>query len=86
MTAVAWIAGVLLAGAAVLAVWRALRPGTLGDRAVALDTFTAILVCAMLTAATVLEDHLFVDLVVVLTLLGFVTSVTVARFVERRGR
>jgi multicomponent Na+:H+ antiporter subunit F len=86
MTAVAWLAGVLLLAAAALTVWRALRPGVLGDRAVALDTFTAIVVCGMLTASAVTEDHLYLDLVVVLTLLGFVTSVTVARFVERRGR
>lgn len=86
MTAVGWIAGALLVAAAALCVWRALKPGVLGDRAVALDTFTAVLICGMLVAATVNDDSLFLDLVVVLTLLGFVTSVTVARYVERRGR
>lgn len=86
MTAATWIAGVLLVVAGALAVARALRPGSLGDRAVALDMFTAVLICGMLVAAASGDDSVYLDLALVLGLLGFVTSVTVARFVERRGR
>jgi multicomponent Na+:H+ antiporter subunit F len=85
MNAAIWISAVLLIVAAALAVARALRPGSLGDRAVALDMFTAVFICGLLVAAAG-GDSLYLDLALVLGLLGFVTSVTVALFVERRGR
>lgn len=76
----------VLAVAAVLVVVRIVRPGSLGDRAVALDTLTAVITCGLLVAAARDGDGLQLDLAVVLGLLGFLTSVTVARFIEgRRG-
>jgi len=76
----------VLAVAALLVVVRIVRPGSLGDRAVALDTLTAVITCGLLVAAARDGDGLQLDLAVVLGLLGFLTSVTVARFIEaRRG-
>ena len=76
----------VLAVSAVLVVVRIVRPGSLGDRAVALDTLTAVITCGLLVAAARSGDGLQLDLAVVLGLLGFLTSVTVARFIEaRRG-
>lgn len=74
----------VLAVAALLVVVRIVRPGSLGDRAVALDTLTAVITCGLLVAAARDGDGLQLDLAVVLGLLGFLTSVTVARFIEAR--
>jgi multicomponent Na+:H+ antiporter subunit F len=76
--------GILLAAAA-LTTSRAIRRGTIGDRAVAMDALTAIITCGLLVAAALTEDSWFLDLALVLGLLAFLTSVAVARFIERRG-
>jgi multicomponent Na+:H+ antiporter subunit F len=85
MSAVAAVALGILAAAAFVAVVRALRRGSLGDRAVAMDAITSILTCGLLCAVVVRGDAVFLDLAVVLGLLSFLTSIAVARYVERRG-
>jgi len=84
MTSAAILALVLLAIAAVVVVARVVRRSTLGDRAVALDTLSAVITCALLIGASRADDGLMLDLAVVLGLMGFLTSVTVARFIESR--
>ena len=84
MTSAATSALVLLAIAAVIVVARVVRRSTLGDRAVALDTLSAVITCALLIGASRADDGLMLDLAVVLGLMGFLTSVTVARFIESR--
>jgi len=84
MTSAAASALVLLAIAAVVVVARVVRRSTLGDRAVALDTLSAVITCALLIGASRADDGLMLDLAVVLGLMGFLTSVTVARFIESR--
>lgn len=79
------IALVLLLIAAALTSSRAIRRGTIGDRAVAIDALTAIITCGLLVATALTGDAWFLDLALVLGLLAFLTSVTVARFIERRG-
>jgi multicomponent Na+:H+ antiporter subunit F len=79
------IALVILLIAATLTSSRAIRRGTIGDRAVAIDALTAIITCGLLVATAFTGDAWFLDLALVLGLLAFLTSVTVARFIERRG-
>jgi multicomponent Na+:H+ antiporter subunit F len=79
------IALVVLLIAATLTSSRAVRRGTIGDRAVAIDALTAIITCGLLVATAFTGDAWFLDLALVLGLLAFLTSVTVARFIERRG-
>ena len=76
----------VLAAAGVLGVVRALRPDRLGDRMVAFDLLASIVTCALLVSAAESGDGLLLDLAVVLGLLGFLTSVTVARYLESRWR
>lgn len=80
------IALVVLLIAAALTSSRAIRRGTIGDRAVAIDALTAIITCGLLVATAITGDSWFLDLALVLGLLAFLTSVTVARFIERRGQ
>ena len=72
----------VLAGA--LGVARILRRSTLGDRAIAFDMLTSVLTCSLLVSAGYLRDGLLLDLAIVLGLLGFIASVTIARFIEAR--
>jgi multicomponent Na+:H+ antiporter subunit F len=79
-----WIALGLLIAAAALTVWRTVKPGSsVGDRAVGFDMLTALIQCSLFVGAVIMADGLLVDVALVLGLLGFLTSVTVARFVER---
>lgn len=80
-----FIALIVLLAAATLTSSRAIRRGTIGDRAVAMDALTSIITCGLLTATSLTGDSWFLDLALVLGLLAFLTSVTVARFIERRG-
>jgi len=76
----------LLVIAGALGVARIVRRSTLGDRAVAFDMLTSVLTCALLVSAGYLQDGLLLDLAIVLGLLGFIASVTIARFIELRNR
>ena len=75
----------MLAAAAVLCVVRAIRPGTIADRAIALDTVLAVIVCGLAVGITVTGDTVYLDLALVVGLLGFLGTTAVARFVGRRG-
>jgi multicomponent Na+:H+ antiporter subunit F len=76
--------GVVLVAALVLVV-SIVRPSSLGDRAVAFDTLASLIVCGLLVGAAGTGDGLLLVIALVFGLLGFLGSVTVARFIERRG-
>ncbi|OLT50911.1 monovalent cation/H+ antiporter complex subunit F [Cellulosimicrobium sp. CUA-896] len=80
-------AAVLLGIAATLAVVRAERGPTMLDRTIALDVFTTTLVAAIALEAAFSRRTDTIPLLVVLSLVGFVGSVTIARFasVEPEG-
>ena len=80
MTVVVLISAVLLAAAAALALVRAERGPSMLDRTVALDVLTSVIVGAIaLEAAWSLRIDT-VPILVVLALVGFISSVTIARF------
>lgn len=83
MNAASWIAlgGLMIASA--LTVWRAVRPGSLGDRAVAFDTIASLIQCALFVGSVLLADGVLVEVALALGLLGFLSSVTAGRFIER---
>lgn len=82
MTIVAYVSLSLLALAAVVGVVSIAKRSHLGDRAVAFDMLTSVVTCGLLVGAGVWQEVLNLDLAVVLGLLGFVASLTIARFVE----
>ncbi|MFD4181026.1 monovalent cation/H+ antiporter complex subunit F [Rhodococcus sp. NPDC058514] len=80
MTTVLVIAGVMLSVAAVMTSYRLLDgPGTL-DRLVAMDTLVAVAICGLAVWAAYSLDTTLVPAIVALSLVGFVGSVSVARF------
>ena len=84
---VAGVVSLALVGAgAVATVVRLVRgPGT-PDRAVATDVLVTALMGALLVGITVTGATTAVPLLLVLALLGFVSSSTLARFLPRGGR
>ena len=71
--------------AAVLCVVRLILGPTVPDRIVALDALLYVVVSGIAVGAAATGDSSFLAVLVAVALLGFVGTVTVARFVERRG-
>ena len=90
MIVVAIVCSALLLGAAVLALIRAERGPSMLDRTVALDVFVTALVGGIVLESAVTGRTDTLPLLVVLSMVGFVGSVTIARFAsaepEGQGR
>jgi multicomponent Na+:H+ antiporter subunit F len=85
MTAVYLTVLALLGGAAAMTLYRLVRGPTMLDRAVALDVLTAVVMCGIGAGATALGDYSALPVLLVLSLLGFVGSVSLARFFSGRA-
>jgi multicomponent Na+:H+ antiporter subunit F len=81
------VSAALLSGAAVLAVIRAERGPSMLDRTIALDVLTGTLVASVAVEAAWSRRIDTIPVLVALSLVGFVGSVTIARFasVEPEG-
>ncbi|MER5319053.1 monovalent cation/H+ antiporter complex subunit F [Streptosporangium roseum] len=86
MTTVYLAALALLGCAAALTLYRLVRGPSMLDRAVALDVLTAVIMCGIGTAAAVLDEYSALPVLLVLAMLGFVGSVSLARFFSGRAR
>lgn len=64
---------------------RLLKGPSLPDRIVALDMMTVLIVSFCGLYAMLSDDTAFVDVAIVLALVGFLATVALARFVERRA-
>jgi multicomponent Na+:H+ antiporter subunit F len=87
MTVVAIVCGTMLVAAAILSLIRAERGPSMLDRTVALDVFVTVLVGGIVLESAVSGRLDTLPILVVLSLVGFVGSVTIARFaaVEPEG-
>ncbi|GAA3417806.1 monovalent cation/H+ antiporter complex subunit F [Streptosporangium vulgare] len=77
---------VLLAAAAAMTLYRLVRGPTMLDRAVALDVLTAVVMCAVGAEAATYREYSALPVLLVLSLLGFVGSVSLVRFFAGRAR
>lgn len=76
----------ILGVSGLLALVRVVLPGaSVADRIVALDLVLLITVMGVAVFSVGRDTAVFLDVLVVVSLLGFVGTVTVARFIERRG-
>ncbi|HEY5785091.1 MAG TPA: monovalent cation/H+ antiporter complex subunit F [Microlunatus sp.] len=80
MNAVILICVGILGAAALLLVLRISLGPTMLDRIVALDVLVAVMICGLAVEAAAQRHTTTLPVLVVLSLLGFVGSVTVARF------
>lgn len=87
MTIVIIVSAVLLAAAAAMALIRAEKGPSMLDRTVALDIVVSVVVAAVALYAAVDRRADVVPILVVLSLVGFIGSVTISRFasVEPEG-
>ncbi len=85
ITGIVVVSMTFLLGAAALCVASALQPSSVPNRVVALDLLLVVLVLGIGVLTFQTASGLFVNLLVVLSLIGFVGTIIVARFVERRG-
>ena len=83
-TAVVVTCLVLLGGAAVLVLARMTVGPTVLDRAVSFDVLVALTIIGLALDAAVRRSTDTLPILLVLTLLGFVGSVAVARFIDPR--
>jgi multicomponent Na+:H+ antiporter subunit F len=79
------VALVLLALAGAGFFTRLLLGPTLADRVVALDGLIVTSVAAIVVNAARVDSALFLDVAVVVALVGFVGTAAAARFIEQRG-
>ncbi|MDO5627740.1 MAG: monovalent cation/H+ antiporter complex subunit F [Mobilicoccus sp.] len=75
--------GVMLTVAVLLATLRMIKGPSAVDRAVAQEVFVATLVCALGIEAALNRHNTTVPILVSLSLVGFLCSVAVARFVAK---
>ncbi|WAM13216.1 monovalent cation/H+ antiporter complex subunit F [Rhodococcus sp. JS3073] len=80
MTVVSVISGIILVIAGVLTTFRLLDGPNSLDRLVALDTLIALAMCGLAVWAAYTGDTTIVPAIVALSLVGFIGSVSVARF------
>ena len=81
MTAVAYALYALIGGGALLALVRLARGPSLLDRVVATDTLLVIISAGLAVYAALERDPTVVPVLVVVSLLAFVGSVSIARYV-----
>lgn len=75
----------LLAAAGALFFVRLLRGPSLSDRAMALDGLIVSGVAALVTRSVETSSGVFLPVAVVLTLVGFIGTGVIARFIEGQG-
>jgi multicomponent Na+:H+ antiporter subunit F len=81
VTVVYWLAYALLGSGALLALVRLARGPSLLDRVVATDTLLVIISAGLAVYAALSRDPTVVPVLVVVSLLAFVGSVSVARYI-----
>ena len=81
MTAVYWVAFAFLGAGALLALVRLARGPSLLDRVVATDVLLVIISAGLAVHAALQRDPTVVPVLVVVSLLAFVGSVSVARYI-----
>jgi len=83
---VANVAFVILVISLLLCFYRLIKGPTLPDRVVAVDTITTVII-AMVAVYCIKEGtSIFYDAILVLSILGFVGTVSMARFLARGGK
>ncbi|SJN25685.1 monovalent cation/H+ antiporter complex subunit F [Luteococcus japonicus] len=78
-----WATGIMLAAAALLALARMVAGPTVLNRALANDVLVAVIVCALGLEAVITKDTSTLPILITVSLLGFVSTVAISRFVAK---
>jgi len=85
MSVVGWVSGVMLAAAGLLTTVHVIRSRNLADRAIGVDMLVAVVLNSLAVAIALTQDDLVAALLLIIGLLAFLGSVTIARYIEERG-
>ena len=85
MTVVYAICGVMLAIAAILCLVRLVRGSSLADRIIALDALLIVVAIGIGVETARTGQGTYLEALLVVALIAFIGTTTVARFIERRG-
>ena len=69
--------------AILLALYRIVRGPSMPDRVVALDMIGVNLISAVAVFSVVLDTHAFLEVILIVGILAFISTIALARFVER---
>ena len=86
LTTVTNVAMFMLALAAAIAFVRLLWGPSLPDRVVAMDLLGTLTVGLLVVGAGASGQRAFLDAAIIIALIGFVSNIAYARFIERRGQ
>ena len=79
-----WLPAVLFLGVCiVIALVRVVLGPTTPDRIVGLDTINTIVVVAMVVLGAAFDEAIYVDVAIVYALLSFVTTLFIAKYMEK---
>ena len=78
------IAAIILVALAVVLLYRIFRGPTAADRIAALDALDLILALALALYSLYTGRGIYLDIALVVDLLGFISTVFVGRYIERR--
>lgn len=78
------IAAIILAALALALLWRIFRGPTAADRICALDALDLLLALALAVYSLYSGRAIYLDIALVVALLGFISTVFVGRYLERR--
>mgnify|MGYP001595823082 FL=1 len=85
MNVVGWVSGVMLAAAGLLTAVHVVRSRNLVDRAVGIDMLVAVILNGLAVGIAITLNDLVAALLLIIGLLAFLGSVTIARYIEERG-
>ncbi len=82
MTYIFYIAMIFMVGALFLASIRFVKGPTAGDRFVALDTLTTMMISGFVLLAFLFDRYIYLDVALVYGVLGFIGTIVIARYLE----
>ena len=82
MTYIFYIALLFMMVGVTLVAIRFVKGPTAGDRSVALDTLTTIMVAALVLLAYIFDRYIYLDVALVYGVLGFIGVIVLARYLE----
>jgi len=76
---------IVLAGACLFCIVRAVRGPTAPDRVVAIDALTAIIVTCLVLLGVIYQASFYLDVALVYAFLSFLGTVAISKYLEGRG-
>ena len=80
-----WALAIILVILIIICLIRAAIGPTVPDRVVALDTTSTLVIAELVILGVVLEEIIFVDVAIVYTMLAFVSTLYIAKYLEERA-